>query len=77
MKTLEADPIRRDERGRPIAEDGYPISGLASVNEVSALTSLSIGQVYKMVHAGDLESIRFGRSVRVPWTALREGGLIG
>lgn len=28
--------LRHDDKGRPIAEDGYPISGLAHVKEVAA-----------------------------------------
>lgn len=72
----QEEQIRRDERGRPIGEDNYPISGLASVAEVALVSGLSVGLVYKMIHAGELESRRFGRSVRVPWAALRESGLL-
>ena len=72
----QAEHIRRDERGRPIGEDNYPISGLASVSEVALVSGLSVGLIYKMIHAGELEVRRFGRSVRVPWASLRESGLL-
>ena len=67
--------IKRDERGRPVAQDGYPTAGLASVREVASASSLSVGQIYAMINAGQLPSKRFGRSVRVPWAAVRKSFL--
>lgn len=66
------EPVRKDERGRPIADDGYPLAGLASVREVANASALSVGAIYLMINSGELESRRFGRSVRVPWQAVRE-----
>ncbi|MFO1000878.1 MAG: hypothetical protein U0936_11090 [Planctomycetaceae bacterium] len=50
---IQADEkaFRRDEKGRPIAADGYPLTGLASVAEVVAATGLSRSQIYAMIHA--------------------------
>ena len=76
MKTRESDSINRDELGRPIADAGYPISGMASVSEVATVSGLCIGQIYKMIHAGELDSQRFGRAVRVPWASVRDAGMI-
>jgi excisionase family DNA binding protein len=68
--------LHRDEKGRPVASDGYPLSGLATVAEVVAATGLSRSQVYAMIHRGDLATKRFGRSVRVPWQLLRDDGIL-
>ena len=67
----------RDERGRPVGPDGYPLSGLASVNEVVAATGLSRSQIYAMIQRGEIATKRFGRSVRVPWQLLRDEGILG
>jgi len=41
-----------------------------TVAEVAALMRVSKMTVYRMVHAGDLPAVRFGRSYRVPETAV-------
>jgi excisionase family DNA binding protein len=51
------------------------IGGLAGVRfftvaEVAALMRVSKMSVYRLIHAGDLESVRFGRSFRVPESAV-------
>ncbi|MGO2745611.1 helix-turn-helix domain-containing protein [Microbacterium sp.] len=43
-----------------------------TVAEVAALMRVSKMTVYRMVHSGDLPAIRFGRSYRVPETAVTE-----
>ena len=49
-----------------------PISGnlagvrFLTVAEVAALCRLSKMSVYRLIHNGDLEAVRFGRSFRVP-----------
>jgi len=43
-----------------------------TVAEVAALMRVSKMTVYRMVHAGDLPAIRFGRSYRVPETAVAD-----
>jgi excisionase family DNA binding protein len=75
---MQAQPeqIRRDERGRPIAEDGYPTGGMASVEEASTVSGLSTGMIYKLSQNGELECRRFGRTIRIPWAALRDAGMI-
>ena len=72
--TIEAEPtgIRRDEKGRPIAADGYPISGLAHAKTIAAIPDLSVSTIYAMIASGELESRPFGRSRRVPWAAVRK-----
>jgi excisionase family DNA binding protein len=77
MIQVDETNLRRDEKGRPIAADGYPLTGLASVAEVVAATGLSRSQIYAMIQRGDLATKRFGRSVRVPWHLLREDGILG
>ena len=68
--------LRRDEKGRPIAADGYPLSGLASVAEVVTATGLSRSQIYNMINRGEILTKRFGRSVRIPWQVLRDEGIL-
>lgn len=62
--------LRRDERGRPIAEDGYPISGLATLPEVAAASGLSRSKLYTMLDR-EIPTRRFGRSLRVEWAVVR------
>ena len=74
--SAEDERMQRDERGRPIAEDGYPTAGLATVEEAATAASLSRGMVYKLAQSGELECRRFGRTIRIPWAALRDAGMI-
>lgn len=41
-----------------------------TVQEVAALMRVSNMTVYRMVHAGELPAVRFGRSYRVPQNAV-------
>jgi excisionase family DNA binding protein len=63
--------FRRDDRGRPIAEDGYPRGGNAHAKEAAVVFGVSVSTVYQMIADGSLESVAFGRARRVPWTAIR------
>ncbi|HIE96900.1 MAG TPA: DNA-binding protein [Fuerstia sp.] len=60
-----------DSQGRVLNADGMPAGGLASVTDVVRVTQFSKAYVYKLIADGDLESKRFGRSVRVPWSVVR------
>lgn len=71
QETNAADAIRRDEKGRPLADDGYPLSGLATVPEVLAIAHLSRSKLYEMLAGGELEAKRFGRACRIPWPEVR------
>ena len=69
--TIEAKAeFRRDDKGRPIAEDGWPISGLASIPEAIAVSGLSRSKVYGMLDR-EIPTRRYGRSRRIEWTVLR------
>ncbi len=67
-----AEHVQTDDKGRVIASDGLPVSGLATINEVVAASSLSRSQIYAMIQRGELQAKRFGRACRVPWSAVRE-----
>lgn len=41
-----------------------------TVAEVAALMRVSKMSIYRLIHAGELESVRFGRSFRVPEAAV-------
>lgn len=41
-----------------------------TVAEVAALMRVSKMSVYRLIHAGELEAVRFGRSFRVPESAV-------
>lgn len=45
---------------------------LYTVAEVAAMMRVSKMTVYRMVRAGTIRSIRFGRSYRVPQSAVRD-----
>lgn len=45
---------------------------LLTVAEVADLARVSTMTVYRMVHAGELPAIRFGRSYRIPESAVRD-----
>lgn len=54
-----------------------PVDGLAGVKfltvaEVAAIMRVSKMSVYRLIHAGDLEAVRFGRSFRVPEKAVND-----
>ncbi len=40
------------------------------VSEVAALLRVSRMSVYRLIHAGELEAVRFGRNFRVPERAV-------
>jgi len=44
---------------------------VAEVAEVAEMMRVSKMTVYRLVHSGDLPAIRFGRSFRVPESAVR------
>jgi predicted DNA-binding transcriptional regulator AlpA len=67
-----AGAIKRDEKGRVIASDGWPVSGCATINETIAVSSLSRSKLYNMIDAGELETKRFGKSRRVTWASIRK-----
>lgn len=54
--------------------DGKPFSDVhfLTVAEVADLMRVSRMTVYRLVHAGDLPAVQFGRSYRVPGSAVRE-----
>lgn len=75
--TTVCEVVRRDERGRIVAEDGYPVAGLATTAEAVALSGLSRSQIYAMLRRGELHGRRFGRVLRISWHSLRAAFLVG
>ena len=59
---------RRDEAAAPRRLQPVP---MLTVQEVAAALRVSRQTVYRMVHAEEIPSVRVGRSVRVPETALQ------
>ena len=56
--------------------EGVAVSGLSdarflTVAEVADMMRVSRMTVYRLVHSGDLPAIRFGRSFRVPESAVQ------
>ena len=66
-----ATEIQRDEKGRVVAADGWPTTGLATISEAIAISGLSRSKVYDMIAREQLESRRFGKSRRITWASLR------
>jgi excisionase family DNA binding protein len=66
-----------DSRPEPAADAPPALGELADVRfltvaEVAAVMRVSRMTVYRLVHAGDLASVRVGRSFRVPERAVHD-----
>lgn len=72
---MHAMEIRRDERGRVLANDGYPTAGLASISEAIAVSGLSRSMLYLLIRRGDLETKAFGKARRITWQSIRQNFL--
>jgi excisionase family DNA binding protein len=46
--------------------------GLATVSEATAYLRLGKSRIYEMCQKGELEHVRLGSAVRIPWQALEE-----
>ena len=60
-------------KGQP--QDGQSVlagTQFLTVAEVAALMRVSKMTVYRLVHSGELPAVRFGRSYRVPESAVRD-----
>ena len=68
---MQIEEHTRDESGRLLAADGWPLGGLATVTEGVQASGLSRSKIYDMITVGDLQTRRFGRSVRIPWRDVR------
>ena len=54
-----------DLQGRLTSVRFYTVAEVASVMRVSKIS------VYRLIHSGELEAVRFGRSFRVPESAVK------
>lgn len=43
---------------------------LLKVREVAAILNVSRSMVYKMIDCGDITAVKFGRSVRIPYSEI-------
>ena len=64
----ESVHIEKGVRGMPEVQDVR----FLTVAEVAELMRVSKMTVYRLVHSGELPAIRFGRSFRVPESAVAE-----
>lgn len=55
-----------------MSTDGQPTPRFLTVAEVAYLTRLSKATVYRLVRAGQIPAVRFGRSYRVSEAAVDE-----
>jgi excisionase family DNA binding protein len=60
------------QNGASVTSDETPLSDvrLLTVAEVARITRVSKMTVYRLIHSGELEAIRVGRSFRVPEQAV-------
>lgn len=70
-ENAEVGTVSHDEQGRPIAADGYPVSGLAKISDLVAVTGVSRSKIYQYMTDGTIPSVSFGRSRRVQWPVIR------
>ncbi|OYN97636.1 helix-turn-helix domain-containing protein [Enemella evansiae] len=63
-----------DSKDRPnlTAVGGLSEVKFLTVAEVAAIMRVSKMSVYRLIHGGDLEAVRFGRSFRVPEKAVND-----
>jgi excisionase family DNA binding protein len=61
-------------RGLPMSANETPLSDVRflTVAEVASIMRVSKMTVYRLVHSGELEAIRVGRSFRVPEQAVNQ-----
>lgn len=45
--------------------------GFATVDQAGAFLSLSRATIYNLMDAGELASAKFGKSRRIPWSAIK------
>lgn len=64
--------VRRDEKGRPIGRDGYPLGGLATIPEFAAATAIGVSTTYALIVSGEIPAKRIGRSRRIEWRVIRD-----
>ncbi|WP_460770951.1 helix-turn-helix domain-containing protein [Mariniluteicoccus flavus] len=59
---------------RPALSPVDDLSGVkfVTVAEVAAIMRVSKMSVYRLIHSGELEAVRFGRSFRVPQKAVND-----
>lgn len=54
-----------------IVSDGIPKQqGLSTIPVAAGFLSISKGKLYAMLNSGECPSVRFGKSVRIPWVWL-------
>lgn len=72
--TRRTDPIECDEdhAGEEEIMAELPDVRFLTVAEVADIMRVSKMTVYRLVHAGELPAVRFGRSYRVPESAVTE-----
>ncbi|NNG20796.1 helix-turn-helix domain-containing protein [Naumannella sp. ID2617S] len=63
-----------DSKDRPnlSAVGGLSAVKFLTVAEVATIMRVSKMSVYRLIHSGELEAVRFGRSFRVPEKAVNE-----
>lgn len=59
-------PDNQDERRNLAPVDDLSDVKFLTVAEVASIMRVSKMSVYRLIHAGQLEAVRFGRSFRVP-----------
>lgn len=66
------DGMTNESQPGGVSPLGGDLSGVRfhTVAEVAALMRVSKMSVYRLIHNGDLEAVRFGRSFRVPERAV-------
>jgi excisionase family DNA binding protein len=74
MRRFSTGAAVRLERALLMAADATPLSEVRflTVAEVAAIMRVSKMTVYRLVHSGELDAIRVGRSFRVPEQAVTD-----
>lgn len=60
-----------------VADVSSKQEGLSTVPIAAGFLSISKGKLYAMLHSGECPSVRFGKSVRIPWVWLHaQAGIV-
>lgn len=65
-------PLAHFRHRKFLMSNSLPHMRFLTVGEVAEMMRVSTMTVYRMVHSGDLPAVRFGRSFRIPESAVSQ-----
>lgn len=75
LDTLEGNAVAKpvaDSHSPQSIQPAVPREGLATVKDAAKFLSISRANLYRMIDAGQIQSVSYGRSRRIPWSVIHE-----